>query len=94
MTTISAEERSAIREGFARLLSEKGSEADLRRAMASETGHDVELWREMAEMGITALVVPAEFDGIGAGPIEVEAIMEEAGAALLGGPLYRAPCWP
>lgn len=90
MTAISVEERTAIREGLARLLSEKGSEEDLRRAMASETGHDVELWRAMAEMGITAIVVPEEFGGIGAGSIEVEAIMEEAGAALLGGPLLSS----
>lgn len=90
MTMISAEERLAIRDGFSRLLSEKCSEADVRRTMVSDDGHDIGLWEAMAKMGITALLVPAEHGGIGAGPVEVETIMEEAGASLLSGPLMSS----
>ncbi|MBV9842324.1 MAG: acyl-CoA dehydrogenase family protein [Sphingomonadaceae bacterium] len=90
MTMIEAEELGAIRAGFARLLSEKCSEAEVRRVMATESGHDPSLWKAIAEMGITALLVPEEHGGIGAGPVEMESVMEEAGAALLAGPLISS----
>jgi alkylation response protein AidB-like acyl-CoA dehydrogenase len=90
MTTITAEERAAIRDGFARLLAEQCSEADVRRIMATESGHDPAQWRAIAEMGITALLVPAEHGGIGGGALEIETVMEEVGAALLAGPLLSS----
>lgn len=90
MATVDREELAAIRNGFARLLSEKCTEADVRRVMATESGHDAGLWSAMSEMGIPALLVPEAYGGIAAGPIEIEAIMEEAGAALLSGPLLSS----
>jgi alkylation response protein AidB-like acyl-CoA dehydrogenase len=90
VTTISVEERAAIRDAFGRLLSERSSEDDIRRTMASESGHDPGLWKAIGEMGVTSLLVPVELGGIGAGSVEVEAIMEEAGAALLAGPLMSS----
>lgn len=90
MSTITAEDRAAIRDGFARLLAEKAGEPDLRRTMERDDGHDPELWRAIVEMGIPALLVPAEHGGIGGGPVEIEALMEEAGATLLAGPLLSS----
>ncbi len=90
MTNISAEERQAICDGFGRLLADKCSEADMRRAMETPDGHDAELWRAMSQMGIVGLLAPAEHGGVGAGPIEIEAVMEEAGAALLAGPFLSS----
>ncbi|MET0377146.1 MAG: acyl-CoA dehydrogenase family protein [Rhizorhabdus sp.] len=87
---IGSEELAAIRDGFARLLSEKCGEPDVRRTMATESGHDPTLWLAISEMGIPALIVPEEHGGIGGGPVEVEALMEEAGAALLGGALFSS----
>ena len=90
MTIIGIEERAAIREGFARLVSEKASEADLRRTMMSDTGHDAGLWKEICDMGLTALLVDPEYGGIGGSIADFEAIMEEAGAALLTAPLLSS----
>ncbi|WP_088183510.1 acyl-CoA dehydrogenase family protein [Sphingobium sp. Z007] len=90
MTMISPDERAAMREGFGRLLAEKCAEADIRRVMATQSGNDPALWTAMADMGITALMVSDDHDGIGAGPVEIEEIMEEAGAALLAGPLLSS----
>ncbi|MDO7841760.1 acyl-CoA dehydrogenase family protein [Sphingomonas immobilis] len=87
MTTIGIEERAAIREGFARLLSEKASEADLRRTMASDSGHDTDLWKAISDMGIAGLLVDPDHGGVGGSILDVETIMEEAGAALLAAPL-------
>src|SRR2546429_5844210 len=58
--------------------------------MASEDGHDAHLWKAAVELGIAGLLVDAEYGGIGAGPIEIEIVMEEAGAALMPAPLLRS----
>ena len=58
--------------------------------MASEDGHDAHLWKAAVELGIAGLLVDAEYGGIGAGPIEIEIVMEEAGAALMPAPLLSS----
>ena len=90
MTTLAAEEREALRDGFARLLAARASEAELRRVMASESGHDADLWKAIAGMGVTALLIDPAYGGAGAGVVEVETVMEEAGAVLLAGPLLSS----
>jgi alkylation response protein AidB-like acyl-CoA dehydrogenase len=90
MTRIGIEERAAIREGFARLLSEQASEAQLRRTMMSDNGHDAGLWAAISEMGITGLLVDPEYGGIGGSVLDFETIMEEAGAALVAEPLLSS----
>lgn len=87
MASLTAEERSALQDAVTRLLADRSTEADVRRAMETERGYDPELWAQLAEMGVTGLVVDEAFGGAGAGPMEVEAVMEAAGAALLCGPL-------
>lgn len=90
MATISAEERGALRDSVRRLLGDLSAETDVRQAMETEAGYDAELWRKLAEMGVAGLVVEEEFGGAGAGPLELELIMEEAGAALLCSPLLAS----
>lgn len=90
MATISADERVAIADSVRRLLADKSTEADVRRTMETETGYDAELWRQLSEMGIVGLVVDEAFGGSGAGPIELELIMEDVGAALLCSPLLAS----
>ena len=63
----------------------------MRRVMETPEGCDPALWRsQLAEMGIVGLVIEEEFGGVGAGPVELEAVMEEAGAALLCAPLVSS----
>jgi len=90
VATISAEERGALRDSVRRLLADLSAETDVRRAMETATGYDAELWRRLAEMGIAGLVVEEDFGGAGAGPLELELVMEEAGAALLCSPLLAS----
>ena len=90
MATISAEERAALRDSVQRLLADHSAEADVRRTMETEAGYDAELWCKLAEMGIVGLVVEEAFGGAGAGPLELELVMEEAGAALLCSPLLAS----
>ena len=64
-----------------RLMRDASDESRVRAVMETSSGYDDGLWRQLAEMGVTGLVVSEEFGGSGVGPLELEAIMEEAGAA-------------
>ncbi|HLK26268.1 MAG TPA: acyl-CoA dehydrogenase family protein [Caulobacteraceae bacterium] len=90
MPSLSADERAALRDSVHRLLADRSTEADVRRAMETETGYDEALWSQLAEMGIAGLLIDEAHGGAGAGPLELEAVMEEAGAALLCGPLVAS----
>ncbi len=85
--TISAEDRAAMTESVRRLLADRHGEAVVRKTMETQSGIDEASWKDLVELGVTGLVIPEEYGGLGGGPVEAEAIMEEAGAALLGAPL-------
>jgi alkylation response protein AidB-like acyl-CoA dehydrogenase len=87
---LATDERSALLDTLRRLLRQKSTQADVRRAMAEPAGYDPALWQQLGEMGILGLLVPAEFGGAGAGPIEIELVMEEAGAVLLCAPMLSS----
>ena len=71
-----------MRDSFHRLLSQRCAEDDVRRSLAAPDGHDSELWSAIAELGVTGLLIDPEFGGLGAGPVELEMLMEELGAAI------------
>jgi alkylation response protein AidB-like acyl-CoA dehydrogenase len=62
--------------------------AHTRRLMETETAYDPALWQKMTEQGFTGIIVPEEFGGMGLGKVELALLMEEAGYALLPGPLF------
>jgi alkylation response protein AidB-like acyl-CoA dehydrogenase len=90
MSTITAEDRAAFQDATRRLLADFCTEADVRRTMALEAGFDPDLWRRLAELGIVGLIVDEVHGGAAAGPMELELVMEEAGAALLCAPLISS----
>ena len=90
MASLSAGERVALTDAVTRLLADHSGEADVRRAMESERGFDPDLWRRLAEMGVVGLMIDEAWGGAGAGPQELEAVMEAAGAALLCSPLLAS----
>ncbi|WP_085811098.1 acyl-CoA dehydrogenase family protein [Sphingomonas sp. TZW2008] len=85
--TLDAADRAALGDSVRRLLADRCTEADVRRIMDNESGHDAALWRALVELGVVGLTVPEEHGGAGLGPVELELVMEEAGAALLPAPL-------
>lgn len=62
--------------------------ATVRRVMETETAHDAALWRQLAAQGYTGIIFDEDHDGIGLGVVELVLLMEEAGRALLPGPLF------
>ncbi len=56
--------------------------------MASPLGHDAQAWRRASEeLALPALAVPEAYGGLGFGPLELCAVLEETGRALWCGPL-------
>ena len=87
MNTLSTEERAALRDAVQRLLRDASDEHAVRDTMETSSGFDRTLWQQLAAMGLTGLIIDEAYGGSGAGPMELEAVMEEAGAALLCAPL-------
>lgn len=83
---ITADDRQALTDSLRRLLAEKSTEGDVRRAMETPQGYDPALWRQLAEMGVAGLVVEEAYGGAGAGAVELERVAEETGAVLLCAP--------
>lgn len=90
MATIDQDDLVAFIEAVRRLLADRSSEAAVRRTMESSDGYDRELWRELASMGVTGLLVDSRHGGTGAGPVEIERVMEEMGAVLACTPLLSS----
>ena len=61
--------------------------AEVRRLCETDTAHDPKLWRKTAEQGWCAMTIPEDQGGMGLDLVEVAAAMEEAGRALVPGPL-------
>jgi alkylation response protein AidB-like acyl-CoA dehydrogenase len=61
---------------------------EVRRLAESASGYDPALWFKMAEQGFTGIIFSPEYGGAGLGTVELILLMEEAGRALLPGPLF------
>ncbi|WP_328318087.1 acyl-CoA dehydrogenase family protein [Streptomyces sp. NBC_00388] len=80
------DDQLALRTGFRALLAGRfGPEA--LRAAVGRPGLDRALWRELGEAGLFSLRLPEEAGGAGLGLPEAVLVFEEAGRALLPGPL-------
>ncbi|WP_172386770.1 acyl-CoA dehydrogenase family protein [Streptomyces sp. MNP-20] len=80
------DDQRALRDGFRALLGGRFGRDALRAAVAAP-GLDRGLWRALGEAGFFALGVPETRGGLGLGAAEAVLVFEEAGRALLPGPL-------
>jgi alkylation response protein AidB-like acyl-CoA dehydrogenase len=87
------QEQQMIRDTAAAFLTEvSGSEA-VRRAMATEQGYDINLWRRIcSEMVWQAIHMPEACGGMGLGYVELVAMMEQMGRYLLCAPFFSSVC--
>lgn len=88
--TISAAERAELRAAVGELLRDKCTEEDVRRVMGSDEGFDRELWHRLAEQGMLGMLVDGDHGGLGFDALELEAVAEETGAALLPAPFISS----
>lgn len=81
------DEQTALRDTLRRYLSEKASLATyVRPLLDDEIAAADSVWRGLAAMGVTGLLVPEECDGAGMAMVEAGVVAEELGAALYPGP--------
>jgi alkylation response protein AidB-like acyl-CoA dehydrogenase len=62
--------------------------AFVRRAAESATAYDPQLWAQLAAQGYTGIIFDEAHGGVVLGIVELVLLMEEAGRALLPGPLF------
>ncbi|MGH3306608.1 MAG: acyl-CoA dehydrogenase family protein [Nocardioides sp.] len=83
-----SEEQQELATTVRALLDRRAGSGAVRTAMASESGYDEDLWRTLCEqIGVAALVVPEEQDGVGATLFETAVVLEELGRSLAPNPL-------
>ncbi len=61
----------------------------LRRLLDTETGFDRELWRGLAELGWTSVLLGEKHGGLGLGFLDLALLCEESGRALLPAPFVE-----
>lgn len=81
------EEQVALRDTVRQFLAEKAGLATHVRPMLDDpTGTTDVVWRGLADLGATGVLVPQEYDGAGMTMVEAGVVAEELGAALNPGP--------
>lgn len=81
------EEQIALRDTVRQFLAEKASVAGYVRPLLDDpTGTTASVWRGLADLGATGVLVPQEHDGAGMTMVEAGVVAEELGAALYPGP--------
>jgi len=81
------EEQQLLADSVARLAEQHYDFEARKRVIASEAGHSAEAWRQLAELGLTALTLPAEHGGFDGGALDMVATMETLGQSLMLEPL-------
>ena len=82
-----SDEQIALHDTVRSFLAEKASIAGHVRPMLDDpTGTTEAVWRGLAALGTTGLLVPPEYDGAGMTMIEAGIVLEELGAGLHPGP--------
>jgi alkylation response protein AidB-like acyl-CoA dehydrogenase len=73
------------------LLAKQADSGAVRAAMDGDSGYDEALWTTLVEqIGVAALPVPEEYDGVGASLMETAVVLEEVGRSLAPSPLLAS----
>ncbi|MCZ6714128.1 MAG: acyl-CoA/acyl-ACP dehydrogenase [Deltaproteobacteria bacterium] len=87
------EEQEELRATARDFLVAHSSSEQVRTAMQSELGYDPQVWKQIgAELGWPSVIIPEEFGGLGLGYVELIALLELMGSALLCAPFFSSVC--
>ena len=64
--------------------------AAVRAWTAGDTGPGRKVWATLADLGVTALAVAEDHDGIGAHPVDLVVALERVGAHCVPGPVTES----
>ncbi|MGD0505834.1 MAG: acyl-CoA dehydrogenase [Steroidobacteraceae bacterium] len=85
-----SDEQRQLREAVEGFATKEYSFDRLRAIKRSGAGWDPAVWRGLADLGVTALNVPASLGGLGYGPTETLALMDASGPSLLLEPILTS----
>lgn len=77
------EEQTMLADSVARFIDNDYDFETRQKIAASDAGYSVELWRQYAELGWTAVPFSEEDGGLGGGPVEMMLMMEQFGRGLV-----------
>jgi alkylation response protein AidB-like acyl-CoA dehydrogenase len=80
------EEQKLLQETLRSFVAAECPPPRLRELFDAGSGHDPALWKGLAEIGVTGLVVPEAFGGAGLELLEAALVAEQLGAGALPGP--------
>ncbi|OYU99964.1 MAG: acyl-CoA dehydrogenase [Burkholderiales bacterium PBB5] len=84
-----SDDQVSLRDAVAKWV-EKGFDFPRRHALAKAGGFTRTVYGELADLGLTGLVVPEADGGLGFGPVEAMLVMEELGRGLVNAPFAAA----
>jgi alkylation response protein AidB-like acyl-CoA dehydrogenase len=85
-----SEEQQELRAMVRRFLAAKSPEDQVREDIASETGYNADLWRQMAQLGVAGLPIPERFGGSGGSSQDLFVVLEEMGRTLFCSPFFSS----
>jgi alkylation response protein AidB-like acyl-CoA dehydrogenase len=87
------DDQEALRASARRFLESHAAPAAVRAEIERDRGGDPDLWRRVGrELGWTSLIIPEAYGGAGLGWIELAAVLEEMGRAVLPSPFFSTVC--
>ena len=85
------DEQEQFRSVVRRFLGAKSPTTEVRRLMATTTGFDADVWRQLSDdLALPGLHIPEAFGGSGFGPVELGIALEEQGRALFCAPFFSS----
>ncbi|HWP64407.1 MAG TPA: acyl-CoA dehydrogenase family protein, partial [Candidatus Limnocylindria bacterium] len=85
-----SEDQLLFKDSLRRYLDAECPTARVRAIMEGPDGHDRALWRGLAEMGVTGLMIPPAYGGAGLELLDVALAAEELGRAATPGPFLAS----
>ena len=77
------EEQQLLADSVRRFLAKDYDFEKRRKVVASGEGWSAQVWAQLAEMGVTGIPFPADYGGFGGGAVDLMAVVEAFGDALL-----------
>lgn len=76
-------EQQELGKTIRRLFERKAPAPVLRELWQTETGRSPQVWNGLVDVGVPALLIPVEYDGLGATEVDMYAVLNEAGRAAV-----------
>jgi len=90
MDTSYSAEQEAFRDSLRRYLAEKCDQGFARKQWQQAIPHTDELWSKLVELGITALLIPEQYGGLGMTMTDMGIVMEELGRRVNVAPVLSS----